>query len=192
MQIYRFICARHTLQTLSPRHTFAPIHLKRTINCVVFIIYIGTHTNSTVTGPRTIGGLILKLNEFGPTPLVSIYYDMSYGRKSQPMIIIDSSMESAPALQNPIRWLSPKSAPFDVKYDVPPLLATIVELFLPTTLEADRREFERDAIVSFIRELNQLRRESLRRGFTDSYVLYNVSTLSVSYPFVCISKYITI
>lgn len=101
-------------------------------------------------------------------------------------------MESAPALQNPIRWLSPKSAPFDVKYDVPPLLATIVELFLPTTLEADRREFERDAIVSFIRELNQLRRESLRRGFTDSYVLYNVSTLSVSYPFVCISKYITI
>lgn len=93
-------------------------------------------------------------------------------------------MELAPALQNPIRWLAPKSAPFNVKYDVPPLLDTIIEMFLPTTLEADRRELERDTIVNFIKELNQLRRESLRRGFTDSYVLYNVSTLSVTYPFV--------
>lgn len=137
-----------------------------------------------MTGPQTIGGLILKLNDFGPTPLISIYYDMSYGRKSQPMIIIDSSMELAPALQNPIRWLAPKAAPFNVKYDVPPLLDTLIEMFLPTMLEADRRELERDTIVNFIKELNQLRRESLRRGFTDSYVLYNVSTLSVTYPFV--------
>lgn len=141
---------------------------------------------STVTGPRTIGGLILNLNDLGPTPLISIYYDMSYGPQSQPLLIIDSSMESAPALQNPIRWLAPKAAPFRVKYDIPPLLETLIELFLPNSLEAERRELERDSIISFIKELNQLRRENSRRGFTDSTVLYNVSSLSVSYPFVSI------
>lgn len=138
----------------------------------------------TVSGPSTIGGLILKLSDFGPIPLVSIYYDLSYGRKPQPMLIIDSSLESSPVLQNPIRWTAPKSAPFDIRYDVPPLLDTLIDMFLPFSLDADKREFERDSMVNFIRQLTQLRRESLRKGFSDSYVLYNVSMLSTTYPFV--------
>ncbi|XP_031625122.1 kell blood group glycoprotein homolog isoform X2 [Contarinia nasturtii] len=144
---------------------------------------IGSYMPSTVTGPSTIGGLILKLSDFGPTPLVSIYYDLSYGRKPQPMLIVDTSFESASVLQNPIRWAAPKSAPFDIRYDVPPLLDTLIDMFLPTTLDADKREFERDSIVNFIRQLTQLRRESLRKGFSDSYVLYNVSQLTNTYPF---------
>lgn len=149
---------------------------------------IGSYMPMTVTGPSTIGGLILKLSDFGPIPLVSIYYDLSYGRKPQPMLIIDSSLESSPVLQNnPIRWAAPKSAPFDIRYDVPPLLDTLIDMFLPTTLDADKREFERDSIVNFIRQLTQLRRESLRKGFSDSYVLYNVSMLSTTYPFVSCS-----
>lgn len=141
----------------------------------------------TVTGPATISGLLLKINEYGPTPLVSIYYDLSYGRKPQSMLIIDSSMESSPVLQNEVRWLGPKSAPFDIRYDVPLQLNALIDIFLPTTLDYDKKEFERDSITAFIRELNQLRRESLRKEFTDSYVLYNVSMLTVTYPFVSLA-----
>lgn len=137
----------------------------------------------SVTGPAKIGGLILKLSEFGPMPLVSIYYDLSYGRKPLPMLIIDSSLESAPVLQNPIRWTAPKSAPFNIRNDVPPLLDIMIDKFLPN-LDADKRNFERDSIVNFIRQLTEIRRESLRKGFSDSYLLYNVSMLSATYPFV--------
>lgn len=148
---------------------------------------IGSYMPMTVTGPATIGGLILKLNEFGPTPLVSIYYDLSYGRKPQPMLIIDSSLESSPVLQNAIRWSAPKSAPFDIRHDVPPLLDSIIDIFLPSTLDADKRDYEHETIVNFIRQLTQLRRESLRKGFSDSYVLYNVSMLGSTFPFVSIA-----
>lgn len=148
---------------------------------------IGTYMPMTVTGPATIGGLILKLSEFGPTPLVSIYYDLSYGRKPQPMLIIDSSFESAPLLQNYIRWTAPKAAPFDIKYDIPPLLDNIIDIFLPASLDTDKRDFERESIVNFIRQFTQLRRESLRKGFSDSHVLYNISALSTIYPFVSVS-----
>lgn len=144
----------------------------------------GSYMPMAVTGPSTIGGLILKLNEFGPIPLVSIYYDLSYGRKPQPMLIIDSSMESSPVLQRAIRWQWPKPAPFDIRYDVPPLLNTLINLFLPSYLDDDKREAERDIMTNFIRELIQLRRDCLRKGFTDSFVLYNVSMLSATYPFV--------
>lgn len=147
---------------------------------------IGTYMPMTVTGPATIGGLVLKLSEFGPTPIVSIYYDLSYGRKPQPMLIIDTSFESAPLLQNHIRWTAPKAAPFDIKYDVPPLLDNMIDIFLPASLDMDKRDFERESIVNFIRQLTQLRRESIRKGFSDSHVLYNVSALSALYPFVSI------
>lgn len=145
---------------------------------------IGSYMPMTVTGPATISGLLLKTTQYGPTPLVSIYYDLSYGRKPQSMLIIDSSLESSPVLQNEVRWLGPKSAPFDIRYDVPPQLNALIDMFLPATLDYDKKEFERDSITAFIRELNQMRRESLRKEFTDSYVLYNVSMLTVTYPFV--------
>lgn len=127
---------------------------------------------------------MLRLSDFGPIPLVSIYYDLSFGRKPQPMLIIDSSAESSPVLQHSIRWAVPKSAPFDIRYDVPPLLDSVIDIFLPTSLDADKRDFERESIVNFIKQITQLRRESLRKGFSDSHVLYNVSTLSATYPFV--------
>lgn len=149
---------------------------------------VGSYMPMTVTGPATISGLLLKINEYGPTPLVSIYYDLSYGRKPQSMLIIDSSLGSSPVLQNEVRWLGPKSAPFDIRYDVPLQLNALIDIFLPATLDYDKKEFERDSITAFIRELNQFRRESLRKEFTDSYVLYNVSMLTVTYPFVSLSE----
>lgn len=146
---------------------------------------IGTYMPMTVTGPATIGGLILKLSDLGPTPLVSCYFDLSYGKTAQPMLIIDSSIESSPVLQNSIRWQAPKSAPFDIRIDVPPLIHSVIDLFLPSGLDADKQDVERESIVNFIKQLTKLRRESLRKGFSDSHVLYNVSTLSATYPFVC-------
>lgn len=153
------------------------------------ITRVGTYMPMTVTGPATITGLLLKISAYAPTPLVSIYYDLSYGRKPQSMLIIDSSLESSPVLQNEVRWLGPKSAPFDIRYDVPLQLNALIDMFLPATLDYDKREFERDSITAFVRELNQLRRESLRKEFTDSYVLYNVSMLTVTYPFVSFAEF---
>lgn len=152
---------------------------KSITHCLMFILIFIFRLCFTM-----IGGIMLKINEIGPLPLVSIYFDLSYGRKPQPMLIIDSSLESSPVLQNLIRWNAPKSAPFNIRYDVPPLLGNLIDLFLPTTLDIDKRQYERESITNFIRELNQLRRESLRREFSDSYVLYNVSMLTVTYPFV--------
>lgn len=100
------------------------------------------------------------------------------------MLIIDISLESAPLLQKYIRWTAPKAAPFDIKQDTPPLLDSMIDMFLPGSLDTDKRDFERESIVNFIRQLSQLRRESLQKGFSDSHVLYNVSALSSAYPFV--------
>lgn len=105
------------------------------------------------------------------------------------MLVIDSSLESAPVLQNSVRWTGPKSAPFQIRYDVPPQLDKLLEFFLPTNLALEQKFGERDNITRFIREFNNLRRESFRKEFADSYVLYNVSSLSFTYPFVSIWEF---
>lgn len=117
---------------------------------------------------------------------MTLYFDLSYGKKPQAMLVIDSSLESSPVLQNSVRWTGPKSAPFQIRYDVPPQLDKLLESFLPANLALEQKFGERDNITKFIRELNNLRRESFRKEFADSYVLYNVSSLSFTYPFVSI------
>lgn len=190
---FRFSCVAELLQHNTSTGPFQKLGrlyescLRQTLNATWIRTYmnkVGVYMPMTVTGPATISGLLLKISEFGPTPLVSIYYDLSYGRKPQSMLIVDSSFESSPVLQNSVRWLGPKAAPFYIKHDMPSQLNALIDIFLPNTLDADKRDFERDSIVGFVRELNQLRRESLRKEFTDSYVLYNVSMLTVTYPFV--------
>lgn len=145
---------------------------------------LGGYMSIGVSGPLKMAALLARINRVGPTPLVSVYYDLSYGRKPQSMLIIDSSLESSPVLQNPVRWTGPKSAPFDIRQDLPPLLDRMLDFFLPVNLEFEKRLNESNKIRNFIKELNQLRRESIRKEFTDSYVLYNVSMLTSTYPFV--------
>lgn len=137
-----------------------------------------------MSGPLSVAALLARISRLGPTPLVSVYYDLSYGRKPQSMLIIDSSLESSLVLQNPVRWRGPKSAPFDIRQDIPPLLDQLLDAFLPINLEFESRLTELEAIKNFIKELTQMRRESIRKEFTDSYVLYNISTLTATYPFV--------
>lgn len=147
---------------------------------------LGGYLGVNEPDPDSIGPLLVQISKIGPTPLVALYFDLSYGKKPQSMLVIDSSLESAPVLQNSVRWTGPKSAPFQIRYDVPPQLDKLLEFFLPTNLALEQKFGERDNITRFIRELNNLRRESFRKEFADSYVLYNVSSLTFTYPFVSI------
>jgi hypothetical protein len=40
-------------------------------------------------GPSIIAPLVNRINEIGPIPLLEIYFDLSYGRKPQILLIID-------------------------------------------------------------------------------------------------------
>lgn len=50
-------------------------------------------------GPSNIAPLITKINNMGPIPLVDIYYDLSYGRNPQIMLIIDGPSTSPYVLE---------------------------------------------------------------------------------------------
>lgn len=87
-------------------------------------------------------------------------------------------------LQNPGRWLTPKTPPFKIDENVPTLLDDILKYFLPMGLSIEQRESERQSINRFIRELNQIRKNNVDRDFANSYVVSNVSALAESFPFV--------
>lgn len=161
--------------------------LRQTVNSTAVLnqlIELGGYIGINELPPTSIGPLLIQISRIGPMPLLALYFDLSYGKKPQSMLVVDSSLESAAVLQNSLRWTGPKSAPFDIRYDVPPLLDKLLEYFLPESMTLEEKFTERDNITKFIRELNQLRRESFRKEFADSYVLYNVSSLTSSYPFV--------
>lgn len=195
MDFYRF----HVADLLTHNTTTGPFQklgrlyescLRQTINATIVLTqlrelggYLGVHEPT----PASIGPLLVQASKIGPMPLVSLFFDLSYGKKPQSMLVVDSSLESSAVLQNSLRWTGPKSAPFDIRHDVPPLLDKLLEYFLPENLALEHKFAERDNITRFIRELNHLRRESFRKEFADSYVLYNVSSLTASYPFVSIS-----
>lgn len=121
-----------------------------------YLEYLGGYLPTHVVGPSTISPLISQMNQIGPTPLITVSYDLSYGKQPQVMLIIDGSTESAPVLQNAVRWKGPKAPPYRIRDDVPPLLNQLVENFLPSGLPADQRKSEKEAIVSFVKELNQV------------------------------------
>lgn len=92
-------------------------------------------------------------------------------------------------LQNPARWLTPKTPPFRIDENVPKLLDDILKYFLPMGLSIEQRESERQSINRFIRELNQIRKNNVDRDFASSYVVSNVSALAESFPFVSFSHH---
>lgn len=137
-------------------------------------------------GPSSISGLMSNINRIGPTPLISIYYDLSYGKQPQIMLVVDGAQPNAPVLQMAQRWRRPKAPPhhhavrdIDMAH-----LNAVLSAFLPTGLSTSQRATETAAIVAFMRELRALREETLRGDFADSYVMYNVSTLSSMFTFV--------
>lgn len=51
---------------------------------------LGGYLPINALGPSTVSPLLVKIMEMGaPLPLLDIYYDLSYGRKPQVLLIID-------------------------------------------------------------------------------------------------------
>lgn len=200
MRIYIYSCANFT-DLLTHNTTSGPFQklgrlyescLRQTINATIVHTQfheLGGYLAVHEVAPVSISPLLVQINKLGPMPLISLYFDLSYGKKPQSMLVVDSSLESSAVLQNTLRWMGPKSAPFDIRHEVPPLFDKVLELFLPENLALEHKFAERDKIIRFVREFNQLRRESFRKEFADSYVLYNVSSLTASYPFVSTINY---
>lgn len=90
----------------------------------------------------------------GPNPLISTYYDLSYGKMPQVMLVVDGSMETTPVLQNSVRWTGPKAAPFYIKDDYPVIIHELLDRFLPKSMSNDHKRLEKSSIIKFIRELN--------------------------------------
>ncbi|XP_052859065.1 uncharacterized protein LOC128266528 isoform X1 [Drosophila gunungcola] len=133
-------------------------------------------------GPSSIAPLIAKVYDLGPSPLVDLYYDLSYGRRPHILLIISGPSTSSTILERKIRWMSPKAPPSRIRQGLPKLLADLIENFLPHFVSYAQRLSEKDTIFEFIKDLNKLQVEHSRRGFWDSTVLYNVSSLQDLYP----------
>ncbi|XP_017005217.2 membrane metallo-endopeptidase-like 1 [Drosophila takahashii] len=133
-------------------------------------------------GPSSIAPLIAKIYDLGPSPLVDLYYDLSYGRRPHILLIISGPSTSSTILERKIRWMSPKAPPSRIRQGLPKLLADLIENFLPYFVSYAQRVSEKDTIFEFIKDLNKLQVEHSRRGFWDSTVLYNVSSLQDLYP----------
>jgi hypothetical protein len=170
---------------------------------------LGGYLPVNALGPSAVTPLLVEMMEMGsPLPLLDIYYDLSYGRKPQTLLIIDiptdvhhilqvrekilltfvSNLKQSSFIQNPIRWLTPKAPTFKIDENVPKLLNDILKYFLPMGLSIEQRESERQSIHRFVRELNQIRKNHIDRDFANSYVVNNVSALADSYPFVSIRQ----
>uniref|UniRef100_A0A182XWP8 Peptidase M13 N-terminal domain-containing protein n=1 Tax=Anopheles stephensi TaxID=30069 RepID=A0A182XWP8_ANOST len=148
---------------------------------------LGGYLHIGSVGPQSISPLVAKIQAIGPLPLIGIYYDLSYGRKPQTLLIIDGPNTPPNILENPVRWNGPRAPPYDVD-EVPELLDELINTFLPLGLSVEQRQSERNLIFSFIRELNQIRRNYVQRDFTTSYVLNNVTALANAHPFLAWSE----
>ncbi|EAT41265.1 AAEL007081-PA [Aedes aegypti] len=59
---------------------------------------LGGYLQIGSVGPQSISPLIAKIQSIGPMPIIGIYYDLSYGRKPQTLLIIDGPTTSAQIL----------------------------------------------------------------------------------------------
>uniref|UniRef100_A0AAG5CQE6 Peptidase M13 N-terminal domain-containing protein n=1 Tax=Anopheles atroparvus TaxID=41427 RepID=A0AAG5CQE6_ANOAO len=150
--------------------------IKRRLDQLGGYLHIGS------VGPQSLSPLVVKIQAIGPLPLVGIYYDLSYGRKPQTLLIIDGPNTPPNILENPVRWNGPRAPPYEAD-DVPELLDELINTFLPLGLSGEQRQSERHLISGFIRELNEIRRNYVQKDFISSYVLNNVTALANAHPF---------
>lgn len=125
--------------------------------------------------------------KFGaPMPLLDIYFDLSYGKKPQIIMIIDVPSDIMKVLQNPVRWKVPRAPVFKVEESLPKLFDRVFDFLLPHTLNEFQKQAERSEIINFVEKLNEIRKEHIDKDFSSSYVINNVSALAESKPFVSI------
>lgn len=76
--------------------------LRQTTNSsTIFLLLqqLGGYLPIGALGPSTVAPLLSKINEYGSTPLVDIYYDLSYGRKPKILLIVGGPTTSSPILE---------------------------------------------------------------------------------------------
>lgn len=61
--------------------------------------HLGGYLTVGVIGPSSIAPLVAKIYELGPSPLVDIYYDLSYGRRPHVLLIISGPSTSSVILE---------------------------------------------------------------------------------------------
>lgn len=134
-------CLRQTINSTSIRKHFE---------------YLGGYLPIGSLGPSTISSLMLKMIKIGPTPLISIYYDLSYGKQPHTMLVVGGSSESSPVLQMAQRWLYPKAPPHRIWQSEPPYLNELLDTFLPSSMNPGHIASEKASIITFMRDLNQV------------------------------------
>lgn len=60
---------------------------------------LGGYLGEGTIGPESLSQIISKIAQKGPTPLIGTYFDLSYGRNPQVMLIIDQPTNAAPVLE---------------------------------------------------------------------------------------------
>lgn len=65
----------------------------------LFLDELGGYLPIGALGPSSISSLVSQINNLGPVPLVDLYYDLSYGKKPQIMLVIDGPSSSPYVLE---------------------------------------------------------------------------------------------
>lgn len=65
----------------------------------LFLDELGGYLPIGALGPSSIAGLVAKIKNLGPVPLLEIYYDLSYGKNPQIMLILDGPNTSPHVLE---------------------------------------------------------------------------------------------
>ncbi|XP_067616169.1 neprilysin-1 isoform X2 [Eurosta solidaginis] len=117
---------------------------------------LGGYLPMGALGPTSISSLISRINELGFNPLVDIYFDLSYGRRPQTLLIVGGPGASTPILQDNIRWYGPKAPPYQFKQREYKQFKDLIKNIFPKELSLDQRISEEEAIAAFINEFKNL------------------------------------
>lgn len=77
--------------------------MRQTLNSTTIRLAIeklGGYLPISALGPSTVSPLLVKFSEMGaPIPLLDVYYDLSWGKKPQALLIIDVPMYTSSLLE---------------------------------------------------------------------------------------------
>lgn len=60
---------------------------------------LGGYLPKTAMGPSSISQLLKRVSKLGPSPIIDMYFDLSYGKRAKVILIIDAPLASSNVLQ---------------------------------------------------------------------------------------------
>lgn len=105
--VYFFVTELLTFNTTSgPFRKLGRLYescMRQTLNSTTIRLAIeklGGYLPISALGPSTVSPLLVKFSEMGaPIPLLDVYYDLSWGKKPQALLIIDVPMHTSSLLE---------------------------------------------------------------------------------------------